>query len=392
MSAGFGASCHGAAQRRDRLGRVGAFEQRLALELVEIGIVGHRRDQTVDLRDGAVQIAEPVGRNGPRVARRQAGVGQRIVRQHHVRTFGEAVELRPHHVVAELQFRRVLLAPVRRLHQFRQSGHALFGHRMVLRVRIGAVRREQRIVGEVLERVVHAFRGLAGHGQKADAGAVGRFFLRALIGQQRVHRQCLRRGEYGAADIAHLGIAVARHHRGRAEQHADDHRGLRIGEFLAHLRKMAADDVAGLVREHADELIGHYRLHERAGIDENAVRIHDEGVERIVVDDDDLDVLIAQPGDFQNRRGVVAQQLFDLGVADHRDAGGRSGLRAHRHARRNARQRERRGRGDGDDARSWLHRPHLARRSSNNHVRRTVGSLRRLLLDRKLLDRKLLDR
>jgi len=51
------------------------------------------------------------------------------------------------------------------------------------------------------------------------------------------------------------------------------------------------------------------------------VRIHDEGVERLVVDDDDLDALIAQACDLEDRRYVVAQQLLDLGIANHRDAG-----------------------------------------------------------------------
>ena len=46
---------HGLAQRRDRLGRLAAFQQRLALELVEIGIVRLRLDQLVDLDERAAQ-------------------------------------------------------------------------------------------------------------------------------------------------------------------------------------------------------------------------------------------------------------------------------------------------------------------------------------------------
>ena len=34
----------------------------------------------------------------------------------------------------------------------------------------------------------------------------------------------------------------------------------------------------------------------------------------------DLDVLLREPGGAQDRRGVVAQQLLDLGVADDRQA------------------------------------------------------------------------
>ena len=169
------------------------------------------------------------------------------------------------------------------------------------------MRREQRLVGEALEGVVHALGRLAGHGQKAHAGAVGRFLLAALVGQQGVLQVGLRTGNDRAADIGHVGIVRARagRHGADAEQHRDDRGGLRIGELLAHLRQVPADDVAGLVREHADQLIGCRRLHQRAGIDEDVVRIHDEGVERLVVDDDDLDALIAQARDLEDRRSRI---------------------------------------------------------------------------------------
>ena len=196
------------------------------------------------------------------------------------------------------------------------------------------MRREQRLVGEAFEGVVHALRRLMGHGQETHARAIGQFFLGALIGEQRVHAQRLRSVNERAADIAHVDVAgmSARHQRAGAEQHADDHRGLHIRQLLAHLGEMSADDVAALVGEHADELIGRRRLHQRAGIHEDAVRIHDERVEIGIVDDDDLDVLRGESGGLENRRRVVAQQLFDLGVANHRDAGIGPGLRPRRHA------------------------------------------------------------
>ena len=77
---------------------------------------------------------------------------------------------------------------------------------------------------------------------------------------------------------------------------------------------MTAGDVAGLVGEHADHLIRRIRLHDRAGIDEDAPAVGDEGVEGAAVDDHDLDVLLRQPGRLQDRLGVFAQQLLDLGV------------------------------------------------------------------------------
>ena len=63
---------HRAAQRRDRLGGAAAFQQRLALELVEIGIGRLALDQPVDLADGVAQPAVAIGGDGARIARRQA--------------------------------------------------------------------------------------------------------------------------------------------------------------------------------------------------------------------------------------------------------------------------------------------------------------------------------
>ena len=58
----------------------------------------------------------------------------------------------------------------------------------------------------------------------------------------------------------------------------------------------------------------------RAVIDEDAAAVGDEGVERRIVDDDDLDVLLLEAGGAQDRPRVVAQQLLGLGVAQDRRA------------------------------------------------------------------------
>ena len=60
-------------------------------------------------------------------------------------------------------------------------------------------------------------------------------------------------------------LDARRHDGADAEQHGDDRGGLRVGKLLAHLRQVAADDVSGLVREDADNLIGRGRLLQRAG-------------------------------------------------------------------------------------------------------------------------------
>ena len=89
---------------------------------------------------------------------------------------------------------------------------------------------------------------------------------------------------------------------------------------LAQLGEMAAGEMAGFVREHADDLVRRLRLHHRAVIDEDAAAIGDEGVERAVVDDDHLDVLLFHSGGAQDRSRVVAQQLLRLGIAQDRRA------------------------------------------------------------------------
>ena len=195
---------------------------------------------------------------------------------------------------------------------------------MRLHIGIGAARGEQALIGEPLEGVVHALGGLAGRGQKLHAGAVGVFFLLAPIGEQGAADHFLRRGDRRRAGIGQAAIGVAascaRHHRAGAEQHGDDHLGLRLRQLLAHLGEMAAGEVAGFVRQHADDLVRGLRLHDRAVIHENAAAVGDEGVEGALVDDHHLDVLLFQTGGAQDRPGIVAQQLLGLGVAEHRRA------------------------------------------------------------------------
>ena len=196
------------------------------------------------------------------------------------------------------------------------------------------------------------------------------FFLGALIGEQRAHAHRLRCVQERAADIAHVDIAGmgARRQRAGAQQHADDHRSLHIRQFLAHLGEVTADDVAAFVGEHADHLIGRGRLHQSAGIHEDAVCVHDERVEIRVVDDDDLNVLRGEARGLENRRRVIAQELFDLGVANHRNAGVGPGLRTCWNICQQACQRDCCGSSKRDCAQCWLRRPYLARRSSDNHV------------------------
>ena len=132
-------------------------------------------------------------------------------------------------------------------------------------------------------------------------------------------------GDGGGAGIGKAIVAgaaaaagAADGHRAGAEQHGDDHLGLGVGELLAQLGQMAAGQMPGLVREHADDLVRRLRLHDRAVIDEDAAAVGDERVERALVDDHHLDVLLFQTRGAQDRARVFAQQLLGLGVAQDR--------------------------------------------------------------------------
>ena len=71
ISAGLGASCTARRSGAIASAAPAGFEQRLALELVEIGVLRLRLDQRVDLLHRAVQVAEAIGRDGARIARRR---------------------------------------------------------------------------------------------------------------------------------------------------------------------------------------------------------------------------------------------------------------------------------------------------------------------------------
>src|SRR3977135_4047850 len=126
-----------------------------------------------------------VGRDRPRIARRQAVVRQWIAPINGVLPLHEGRDLGAHHVVTQLQGRIVFLVPIgTRTRQFLKRGDALRGHRMRLEVRIRTARGEQAVIGKPLESFVHAFRGLSRGSQKFHPGAVGVFLLLALVGDQ----------------------------------------------------------------------------------------------------------------------------------------------------------------------------------------------------------------
>ena len=105
--------------------------------------------------------------------------------------------------------------------------------------------------------IEHALGRLAGGGEEFHAGVVGLIFLRAHIGEQRALDRRLRRHDRRGADIAGAAAAV----RAPAttaptpSSMATIEAVCAVRELLAQARQMAAGHVAGLVREHADDLV-----------------------------------------------------------------------------------------------------------------------------------------
>jgi hypothetical protein len=153
--------------------------------------------------------------------------------------------------------------------------------------------------------------------QRGDA--FGGHRMRAHISQQRAHDRGLRRSDGRAADIAAAGTP-ARDHGADAGEQRDDRGSLRRGELLAQPQQMAARQMAGFMREYANDLVGCLGVKQSAGIDEDMTPVHDEGVEGAVAEHNHPHVLLREPRHLEDRLRIVAHQLFDLGVADDRQA------------------------------------------------------------------------
>ena len=166
------------------------------------------------------------------------------------------------------------------------------------------------------------FGGLAGRGQEFHAGAIGALLLLALVGQERTPNHFLGTRDRRGAGVRDAGgvPGCASHDGAGAEQHRDDHLGLGLRQPLTKLGEVAAGQMPGFVRKHADQLVRRFRLQDRAVIDENAPAVGNEGIERAVIDDDHLDVLLLETCDPQDRPRVFAKQLLGLGVAQQRRA------------------------------------------------------------------------
>ena len=179
------------------------------------------------------------------------------------------------------------------------------------------------LLRETLEGREHAAAGLLRRVEEGEPRLVGRQFLLAPLGQQRAHDDLVATIENALARAAQIvGGATAgdaaRNHQADAEDLRQQCARLVLGDACAQGGHVAAGDVAALVCDHADHLVGRLRLHQRAGVDEDVAAIEHEGVEGVILHDAYLDAPGAEAGRMEDGARVVVEQVLDLGVADQR--------------------------------------------------------------------------
>ena len=79
---------------------------------------------------------------------------------------------------------------------------------------------------------------------------------------------------------------------------------------------MAAGDVAAFVGDDADQLLGVVALHQQAGMDKEILAARDEGVDRILFDQDDVDRFGFDAGRLEDWPSVTSDDMLNFGVAD----------------------------------------------------------------------------
>ena len=129
---------------------------------------------------------------------------------------------------------------------------------MALQVRVGVLRRQERVVGQPLHRLQHPGAGLAAGVEVVDGGAVGGGFLGPPVGEQAaladLHGASGDAGSGGTEPAAAAG-ETAGDRRADADQGADENGRLGALDRVAQPGKVTMGEVGGLMGENADHLV-----------------------------------------------------------------------------------------------------------------------------------------
>ena len=146
------------------------------------------------------------------------------------------------------------------------SASAVLAHRMIDRIFVDLVGALRLFDREALEGRVKAHRRLMRGVEQLERDLVGGRFLHPGEGGH------LRLGDRRArAHDHHAGFAGAQRHRRGAQHHRQQHGDHGVLHAHAGARNMAGRDMAGLMRHHADQLVGIFAVEDDAAHDEDVL-------------------------------------------------------------------------------------------------------------------------
>ena len=251
------------------------LEHHLPLQLMQPGVAGLLGQQPVDDAQRLVGMAQAIQRYAAGIAGGGCGVVLPDAPQRDGAGLQEAAQLGPHHLEPGLEAGRQGRVGVWAAGEMGGDGLDPIAREGV-GAQIGVLQVvDQRIL------VLHApEQGGEATGRPAELlqRIQGRLVGRALHAAREAHQPAL--GQLLAAeDGAHPRLpAAAGHARGHTDQHGGDRLDHRLAHHLRQAGEMAAADMAGLVRQHADQLQGGIGLGDDPAVDEQAVAGADEGV------------------------------------------------------------------------------------------------------------------
>ncbi len=116
------------------------------------------------------------------------------------------------------------------------------------------------------------------------------------------------------------GLASAGDHRREARGHRQQQRQSGRLHPCGRTYQIPMRHMAGFMRHHAGDLIGRVQGHQQTGVEEHMLAFGNEGIDRRIIHQMQLDILGHQAGRYQDRVELGPQHTFGFGVADQRYA------------------------------------------------------------------------